>query len=67
MFYSVKGMQLDLEMELEGLKNGRRHISSSKNEVSRDLVVNVKSQMKQSLLVAARGCQAVSPPLTPFM
>ncbi|KAL6905296.1 hypothetical protein ACP4OV_002897 [Aristida adscensionis] len=36
----VKGMQL----------NGRRHITSSKNEVSRDLVVNVKSKKKQALL-----------------
>jgi hypothetical protein len=34
-------------------QNGRRHIASSKNEVSRDLVVNVKSKKKQALLVGA--------------
>jgi syndetin len=34
-------------------QNGRRHITSSKNEVSRDLVVNVKSKKKQALLVGA--------------
>jgi syndetin len=34
-------------------QNGRRHITSSKNEVSRDLVVNVKSKKKQALLVDA--------------
>uniref|UniRef100_A0A0E0MAD3 Syndetin C-terminal domain-containing protein n=1 Tax=Oryza punctata TaxID=4537 RepID=A0A0E0MAD3_ORYPU len=52
----VKGMQLVMELE-QDLKvanvicmNGRRHISSSKNEVSRDLVVNVKSKKKQALL-----------------
>ncbi|CAN6284040.1 unnamed protein product [Urochloa humidicola] len=52
----VKGMQLVMELEQE-LKvanvicmNGRRHITSSKNEVSRDLVVNVKSKKKQALL-----------------
>ncbi|VAH06016.1 unnamed protein product [Triticum turgidum subsp. durum] len=50
------GMQLVMELE-QDLKvanvicmNGRRHISSSKNEVSRDLVVNVKSKKKQALL-----------------
>lgn len=37
-------------------QNGRRHISSSKNEVSRDLVVNVKSKKKQALLVGACYC-----------
>jgi len=52
----VKGMQLVMELE-QDLKvanvicmNGRRHITSSKNEVSRDLVVNVKSKKKQALL-----------------
>lgn len=52
----VKGMQLVMELEHD-LKvanvicmNGRRHITSSKNEVSRDLVVNVKSKKKQALL-----------------
>ncbi|KAF0928586.1 hypothetical protein E2562_006030 [Oryza meyeriana var. granulata] len=52
----VKGMQLVMELE-QDLKvanvicmNGRRHISASKNEVSRDLVVNVKSKKKQALL-----------------
>lgn len=34
-------------------QNGRRHITSSKNELSRDLVVNVKSKKKQALLVGA--------------
>ncbi|CAL4940472.1 unnamed protein product [Urochloa decumbens] len=50
------GMQLVMELE-QDLKvanvicmNGRRHITSSKNEVSRDLVVNVKSKKKQALL-----------------
>jgi hypothetical protein len=32
-------------------QNGHRHITASKNEVSRDLVVNVKSKKKQALLV----------------
>uniref|UniRef100_A0ACD5TN25 Uncharacterized protein n=1 Tax=Avena sativa TaxID=4498 RepID=A0ACD5TN25_AVESA len=52
----VKGMQLVMELE-QDLKvanvicmNGRRHITSSKSEVSRDLVVNVKSKKKQALL-----------------
>ncbi|XP_062200402.1 uncharacterized protein LOC133903069 [Phragmites australis] len=52
----VKGMQLVMELE-QDLKvanvicmNGRRHITSSKNEMSRDLVVNVKSKKKQDLL-----------------
>ncbi|TVU31805.1 hypothetical protein EJB05_23506 [Eragrostis curvula] len=55
-FWPVKGMQLVMELE-QDLKvanvicmNGRRHITSSKNEVSRDLVVNVKSKKKQALL-----------------
>ncbi|WOL06089.1 syndetin isoform X2 [Canna indica] len=52
----VKGMQLIMELE-QDLKvanvicmNGRRHLSSSINEVSRDLVVNKKSRKKQVLL-----------------
>ncbi|KAJ4784669.1 coiled-coil protein [Rhynchospora pubera] len=52
----VKGMQLVMELE-QDLKvanvicmNGRRHITSSKFEVSRDLVVNKKSKKKQALL-----------------
>ncbi|XP_078155670.1 coiled-coil protein [Carex rostrata] len=52
----VKGMQLVMELE-QDLKvanvicmNGRRHITSSKLEVSRDLVVNTKSKRKQALL-----------------
>ncbi|KAJ3681911.1 hypothetical protein LUZ60_014484 [Juncus effusus] len=52
----VKGMQLVMELE-QDLKianvicmNGRRHITSSKLEVSRDLVVNKKSKKKQVLL-----------------
>nr|CAB3500231.1 unnamed protein product [Digitaria exilis] len=52
----VKGMQLVMELEQDLTvanvicMNGRRHITSSKNEVSRDLVVNVKSKKKQALL-----------------
>ncbi|XP_020093845.1 syndetin isoform X2 [Ananas comosus] len=52
----VKGMQLVMELE-QDLKvanvicmNGRRHIASSKYEVSRDLVVNTKSKKKRALL-----------------
>lgn len=52
----VKGMNLVRELEKD-LKvanvinmNGRRHITSSKNEVSRDLVVNSYSKKKQALL-----------------
>ncbi|CAL9154190.1 unnamed protein product [Musa acuminata subsp. burmannicoides] len=52
----VKGMQLVMELE-QDLKvanvicmNGRRHLTSSINEVSRDLVVNKKSRKKQALL-----------------
>ncbi|KAG0457412.1 hypothetical protein HPP92_022569 [Vanilla planifolia] len=52
----VKGMQLVMELERD-LKvanvicmNGRRHIISSMNEVSRDLVVNTKAKKKQALL-----------------
>ncbi|KAH7663045.1 Vacuolar protein sorting-associated protein 54 N-terminal [Dioscorea alata] len=52
----VKGMQLVTELE-QDLKvasvicmNGRRHIVSSMNEVSRDLVVNSYSKKKQALL-----------------
>ncbi|XP_062205104.1 uncharacterized protein LOC133907097 [Phragmites australis] len=65
----VKGMQLVMELE-QDLKvanvicmNGRRHITSSKNEVSRDLVVNVKSKKKQALLdvlpILTELCQAL--------
>ncbi|KAG1355013.1 syndetin [Cocos nucifera] len=52
----VKGMQLVMELE-QDLKvanvicmNGRRHIASSMQEVSRDLVVNSHSKKKQALL-----------------
>ncbi|XP_042393645.1 syndetin-like [Zingiber officinale] len=52
----VKGMQLVTELE-QDLKvanvicmNGRRHLTSSINEVSRDLVVNKMSRKKQALL-----------------
>ncbi|KVI09299.1 Protein of unknown function DUF2451, C-terminal, partial [Cynara cardunculus var. scolymus] len=31
-------------------KNGRRHLTSSRNEVSRDLIVNTSSRRKQTLL-----------------
>lgn len=52
----VKGMNLVRELEKD-LKvanvicmNGRRHLSSSMNEVSRDLIVNSNSKKKQALL-----------------
>ncbi|XWS28656.1 hypothetical protein CRYUN_Cryun25bG0089600 [Craigia yunnanensis] len=52
----VKGMNLVSELEKD-LKvanvicmNGRRHLSSSMNEVSRDLVVNTDSKKKQALM-----------------
>ncbi|KAI3941275.1 hypothetical protein MKW92_021528 [Papaver armeniacum] len=52
----VKGMHLVRELE-QDLKvanvicmNGRRHITSSLNEVSRDLVVTSKAKKKQALL-----------------
>ncbi|XP_030468838.2 uncharacterized protein LOC115687421 [Syzygium oleosum] len=52
----VKGMDLVRELEKD-LKvatvicmNGRRHLSSSMNEVSRDLIVNSNSKKKQALL-----------------
>lgn len=52
----VKGMQLVKELERD-LKvanvicmNGRRHLTSSRNEVSRDLIVTTCSKKKQALL-----------------
>ncbi|XP_042959262.1 syndetin isoform X1 [Carya illinoinensis] len=52
----VKGMNLVRELEKD-LKianvicmNGRRHLNSSMNEVSRDLIVNSNSKKKQALL-----------------
>ncbi|KAI3417268.1 uncharacterized protein J3R85_014534 [Psidium guajava] len=52
----VKGMDLVRELEKD-LKvatvicmNGRRHLTSSMNEVSRDLIVNSNSKKKQALL-----------------
>ncbi|XP_052489356.1 uncharacterized protein LOC105761952 isoform X3 [Gossypium raimondii] len=52
----VKGMNLVRELERD-LKvaniicmNGRRHLTSSMNEVSRDLVVNTDSKKKQALM-----------------
>ncbi|XP_058077735.1 uncharacterized protein LOC131226076 isoform X2 [Magnolia sinica] len=52
----VKGMQLVMEVE-QDLKvanvicmNGRRHLTSSMHEVSRDLVVNSNAKKKQALL-----------------
>lgn len=52
----VKGMNLVRELEKD-LKianvicmNGRRHLNSSVNEVSRDLIVNSNSKKKQALL-----------------
>ncbi|KAJ9540508.1 hypothetical protein OSB04_027014 [Centaurea solstitialis] len=52
----VKGMDLvgELEKDLKVANvicmNGRRHLTSSRNEVSRDLIVNTCSRRKQSLL-----------------
>ncbi|KAI7736223.1 hypothetical protein M8C21_024136, partial [Ambrosia artemisiifolia] len=52
----VKGMDLvgELEKDLKVANvicmNGRRHLTSSRNEVSRDLVVNTSSKRKQTLL-----------------
>ncbi|CBI17116.3 unnamed protein product, partial [Vitis vinifera] len=55
-FWAVKGMQLVKELEKD-LKvanvicmNGRRHLTSSMNEVSRDLIVTSNSKRKQALL-----------------
>lgn len=52
----VKGMQLVSELEKD-LKvanvicmNGRRHLTSSRNEISRDLIVPTNSRRKQALL-----------------
>ncbi|KAL2541061.1 Vacuolar protein sorting-associated protein [Abeliophyllum distichum] len=52
----VKGMNLVRELEKD-LKvanvicmNGRRHLTSSRNEVSRDLIVTTSSKKKQALL-----------------
>ncbi|KAA8544155.1 hypothetical protein F0562_022209 [Nyssa sinensis] len=52
----VKGMHLVSELEKD-LKianvicmNGRRHLNSSRNEVSRDLIVTTNSKKKQALL-----------------
>ncbi|XP_024961276.1 syndetin-like isoform X1 [Cynara cardunculus var. scolymus] len=52
----VKGMDLvgELEKDLKIANvicmNGRRHLTSSRNEVSRDLIVNTSSRRKQTLL-----------------
>ncbi|KAI3799340.1 hypothetical protein L1987_34633 [Smallanthus sonchifolius] len=52
----VKGMDLvgELEKDLKVANvicmNGRRHLTSSRNEVSRDLIVNTSSKRKQTLL-----------------
>lgn len=52
----VRGMQLVMEVEQDLkvanviCKNGRRHIASSMNEVSRDLVVHSNSKKKKVLL-----------------
>ncbi|KAG6789117.1 hypothetical protein POTOM_005206 [Populus tomentosa] len=40
----------DLDIHHFVLQNGRRHLTSSMNEVSRDLVVNTNSKRKQTLL-----------------
>ncbi|GMH12147.1 hypothetical protein Nepgr_013988 [Nepenthes gracilis] len=52
----VKGMHLvreverDLKIATIVCKNGRRHLTSSMNEVSRDLIVTSNSKKKQALL-----------------
>ncbi|KAE8688712.1 C-terminal isoform 2 [Hibiscus syriacus] len=52
----VKGMHLVSELEKDLkianviCRNGRRHLNSSMNEVSRDLVVNTDSKKKQALM-----------------
>ncbi|PWA80198.1 hypothetical protein CTI12_AA198830 [Artemisia annua] len=52
----VKGMHLVKELEKEVkvanviCMNGRRNLTSSRNEVSRDLIVNTNSRRKQALL-----------------
>ncbi|KAI3523353.1 hypothetical protein L1887_01417 [Cichorium endivia] len=52
----VKGMHLvkELEKDMKIAKvicmNGRRHLTSSRNEVSRDLIVHTNSRRKQALL-----------------
>ncbi|KAG4145270.1 hypothetical protein ERO13_D05G087200v2 [Gossypium hirsutum] len=52
----VKGMNLVRELEKDLkianviCRNGRRHLTSSMNEVSRDLVVNTDSKKKQALM-----------------
>ncbi|KAI3823280.1 hypothetical protein L1987_04713 [Smallanthus sonchifolius] len=52
----VKGMHLVKELEKDMkianiiCMNGRRHLTSSRNEVSRDLIVNRNSRRKQALL-----------------
>ncbi|KAL4334514.1 hypothetical protein GQ457_07G042450 [Hibiscus cannabinus] len=52
----VKGMHLVRELEKDLkianviCRNGRRHLNSSMNEVSRDLVVNTDSKKKQALM-----------------
>ncbi|KAK9072639.1 hypothetical protein SSX86_009074 [Deinandra increscens subsp. villosa] len=52
----VKGMhlvkELDKDMKIANIicMNGRRHLTSSRNEVSRDLIVNTNSRKKQALL-----------------
>jgi hypothetical protein len=52
----VMELEQDLKVANVICMNGRRHVSSSKNEVSRDLVVNVKSKKKQALLVNKFSC-----------
>ncbi|KAF2300702.1 hypothetical protein GH714_015223 [Hevea brasiliensis] len=52
----VNGMNLVRELEKDSkvasviCMNGRRHLTSSRNEVSRDLIVNSNSKKKQALL-----------------
>ncbi|KAG9151241.1 hypothetical protein Leryth_002801 [Lithospermum erythrorhizon] len=65
----VKGMHLVRELETDLkvanviCRNGRRHLTSSKNEVSRDLLVTRSSKRKQALLdmlpILMELCRAV--------
>ncbi|XP_050238888.1 uncharacterized protein LOC126688282 isoform X2 [Mercurialis annua] len=46
----VRELEKDLKIANVICMNGRRHLTSSKNEVSRDLIVNSHSKKKQALL-----------------
>ncbi|RXH83550.1 hypothetical protein DVH24_005803 [Malus domestica] len=46
----VRELEKDLKIANVICMNGRRHLTSSRNEVSRDLIVNSNSKKKQALL-----------------